>query len=455
MGRRLHLMEKGEGRGECMNDDNKPKDMLKRNFLLLLAFCVAFVGYAQKPSDEIAANPRLSAMALQAYPGPKQKVLTPAPAGYKPFYISHYGRHGSRYLCNASDYTHPLNTLLRADSLGMLTATGKEVLHKIQLMEQESHNRIGELTELGALQHKQIAWRMVKRFPEVFAGKAHIDARSTVVIRCILSMENELQQMLCLNPQLRVTHDASHHDMYYMNQSDPKLEKKRANEATRKALADWTTRNIDPTRIMNKLFTDSLYWRHKVDGKQLEKQLFDLAGALQSTELGKSISLYNLFNAHELWKLWEQDNMMWYTLFGSCPLNGGVGPYSQRNLLRNIIHTADSIIARGENGATLRFGHDTMVVPLTCLLGINGYDMQVSDFDKLADSGWVSYRIVPMAANIQFIFYRRNAADKQVLFKVLLNENEATLPLKAVSGPYYRWSDFRSHYLQKLAQYKD
>lgn len=418
-----------------------------------MAVSVAFCGYAQKPSDEIAANPRLSAMALQAYPGPKQKALTPAPAGYKPFYISHYGRHGSRYLCDASDYSKPISTLQKAESVGALTPKGKEVLHKIQLMEQESHNRIGELTALGAQQHKQIAWRMVKRFPEVFAGKAHIDARSTVVIRCILSMENELQQMLCLNPQLRVAHNASHHDMYYMNQSDPKIEKERQNAATRKALSDWTNQNINPTRLMRELFNDSLYSRQKVDERQLEKQLFNLAGALQSTELGKTMSLYDLFTADELSKLWEQDNMTWYILFGSCPLNGGVGPYSQRNLLSNIIHTADSVIALGENGATLRFGHDTMVVPLVCLLGINGYDMQVDDLGKLADSGWVSYRIVPMAANIQFVFYRRNVHDKDVLFKVLLNENEATLPLKAVSGPYYRWSDFRSHYLQKLSQY--
>jgi hypothetical protein len=30
--------------------------------------------------------------------------LTKAPSGYKPFYISHYGRHGSRYYWNAMLY---------------------------------------------------------------------------------------------------------------------------------------------------------------------------------------------------------------------------------------------------------------------------------------------------------------------------------------------------------------
>ena len=37
--------------------------------------------------------------------------LTPAPRGYKPFYISHYARHGSRYYWNDRLYKE-LDTLL-------------------------------------------------------------------------------------------------------------------------------------------------------------------------------------------------------------------------------------------------------------------------------------------------------------------------------------------------------
>lgn len=59
-----------------------------------------------------------------------------------------------------------------------------------------------------------------------------------------------------------------------------------------------------------------------------------------------------------------------------------------------------------------------------------------------------------MGANIQLVFYRRNAADSDVLVKVLLNENEATLPLPSDLAPYYRWSDFKDYYLKKLDSYK-
>jgi hypothetical protein len=37
---------------------------------------------------------------------------------------------------------------------------------------------------------------------------------------------------------------------------------------------------------------------------------------------------------------------------------------------------------------------------------------------------------------------------------VLLNENEATLPLPTDQAPYYRWNDFRTFFLKKLADYQ-
>jgi hypothetical protein len=36
---------------------------------------------------------------------------------------------------------------------------------------------------------------------------------------------------------------------------------------------------------------------------------------------------------------------------------------------------------------------------------------------------------------------------------VLLNEEEATLPLPTTTPPYYHWQDFRDCYLKKLDAY--
>ena len=48
-----------------------------------------------------------------------------------------------------------------------------------------------------------------------------------------------------------------------------------------------------------------------------------------------------------------------------------------------------------------------------------------------------------MAGTLLFVFYKNKKND--ILFKVVLNENDATLPeLTPVQGNFYRWSDFRA-----------
>lgn len=54
---------------------------------------------------------------------------------------------------------------------------------------------------------------------------------------------------------------------------------------------------------------------------------------------------------------------------------------------------------------------------------------------------WQVHRVSPMAANVQFVFFRNPAGD--VLVRILHNERDAGLPLGG--GPYYRWETFRDY----------
>lgn len=428
---------------------------MKKLFLTLLSFTLlCTVVNAQQAKQEIYDNIYLSASNYLAYPGPTQEKLTPAPKGYKPFYISHYGRHGSRYLIGEEDYDYPISILSAAEKEGKLTELGKDVLRRVKMIREESRNRTGELTPLGAEQHKQIAKRMYERFPEVFKGAVCIDAKSTVVIRCILSMENALQQLLELNPQLMITHDASYHDMYFMNQTDEALYNKKSPHRVNVRYREFTANHPTAERVINSLFNDQEYIKYEIDGEKLNNVLFKLASNLQSSELRKQITLYDLFTKEEIYNNWLKNNARWYQTYGNYKYNGGTQPFSQRNLLRNIIHQADSCIQLERPGATLRFGHETMVLPLTCLLGLNGYNQQIDNLEEVADKGWINYKVFPMGANIQFIFYRKSFGG-DVLVKVLLNENEATLPIQSDIAPYYRWEDFKSYYTQLLDSYKE
>ncbi|MBR5656033.1 MAG: histidine-type phosphatase [Prevotella sp.] len=406
--------------------------------------------------QQIKENIYRSASNYYAYPGPQQKKLTPAPKGYEPYYISHYGRHGSRYLISRDDYDKAWKVLLRADSMDKLTDYGKDVLRRVVMIRNEADHRRGELTLLGAEQHRGIAHRMYEHFPQVFKGKTNIDAKSTIVIRCILSMENALQELKCINPQLIIRHDASEHDMWYMNnERQPQLFRKRWNDDLRGIMSQYRKRHANYDRLMQRLFNDTAYVNHEVNAENLNYHLFKLASNLQSSELRHSISLYDLFNEQEVYDNWMIENANWYVTHGPCPLNGGLQPFSQRFLLGVILHEADSCLALPHPGATLRFGHETCVMPLTCLLELNNFGKQITDFERLPEIGWVNYHVFPMGANIQFIFYKPKKGKGDILVKVLLNENEARLPLTPVSGPYYRWTDFRDYYTKKLASFKE
>lgn len=409
---------------------------------------------AQNVREQLKENLFKAGSNYFAYPAPAKK-LTPAPGGKKPFYLSHYARHGSRYLIKPKDYDNPYNVLLKAQQQGKLSAEGQEVLRRVGVLRDEAEGRYGDLTALGVAQHRQIAQRMYDRFPEVFCDKAVIDAKSTIVIRCIISMQSELLQLVRNNPTLRINADASQHDMYYMNLQDPKLYNQKWTKEASQQYKDFCNRHAQYLAPMHRLFNDSVYARHEVNLYRLNISYFKLAGSAQGTEKGKSFNMYDIYTTEELYHNWLQANAYWYIIFGACPLNGATQPFIQRNLLRQIIKEADDAIARPDHGATLRFGHETIVLPLVCLLGIDGFDQQVTDLEQLTAKGWINYKVFPMAANIQFVFYRKNPQDHDVLFKVLLNENEATLPLTTDCVPYYHWQDFKDYCLQKLNTYQE
>ncbi len=72
------------------------KGALRRICIVLIASMLGLFSYAQPYKDEIASHPEKAGGVYSSYVVPPES-LTKAPKGYKPFYISHYGRHGSRY----------------------------------------------------------------------------------------------------------------------------------------------------------------------------------------------------------------------------------------------------------------------------------------------------------------------------------------------------------------------
>lgn len=424
--------------------------------LLIMAFAAVFAISIQAQSirEEIRQNIRCSASNHKAYPGPVQHRLTPAPEGKKAFYISHYGQYGSCYFTTPESYDVPYRVLATADSLGKLTPLGLDVFHRVSQIRDDAYQHWGELTSLGARQHQQIMRRMVDRFPELFVEGTTVDARSTTDARCIMSMENAMMQLTRMCPNVKVHHNATRRDMYYLNQQDAYLDSLKKDGLGLGSYEALCNENDDSRRLMLSLFNDTAYIHQHVDVREFNSALFKLAGNIQNTDIRNTLTLYDLFTDNELYHNWRQINAKWYITHGCTPLSGAIQPYSQRNLLHRIIEQADSCIRLVRPSVHLRYGYETVLLPLACLLDINNYGYSTIDLESLERHGWADYRICPIAANVQIIFYRESPQDDDVLVKVLLNENEATLPVRSAIEPYYHWTDFRDYYLQKLQAYE-
>ncbi len=110
------------------------------------------------------------------------------------------------------------------------------------------------------------------------------------------------------------------------------------------------------------------------------------------------------------------------------------------------------MVATGVCAAALRFGHDAGLGPLAVIFGLEGAGDRVAPEDAWETSpGW---KWMPMAANLQVVFYRDKSGE--VLVKVLYNEQETKARgLVPLAGPYYRWQDLREHVSRAIERFGD
>ena len=441
--------------------------MTKRLLMILLSGCFALTTSAQTAREEIEANKYLAGSNYLDYNRQMTtQPLTPAPKGYVPFYMSHYGRHGSRWLISKDSYTSVVEPMQKARKYGKLTAKGEEVLGQLESFVklpvpnfpaldgkyEGAQLRLGDLSSVGERQHHGIGKRMTQNFPEIFKAKnVAIDARSTVVIRCILSMVAECEEFMAANPTARIHNDASEALQYYLNAPRTGLVKAMGTKGRDYRKKHATQQQA--SRLMQVLFNDQQWVSDSLKAGSIMYNLFEIATNMQSHDT--DIDMYPLFTNDEIYEQWRIRNIGWYLDYGPAPQTGGVMPFSQKNLLRNIIETADTVT---QTQATLRFGHEVCVMPLACLLELGNCGIAVDNLDEL-DKYWRNYRIYPMASNIQLIFYKPKKSlnskpsslnSPDILVKALLNEREVTLPIPTDQYPYYNWAKLRQYYLDKL-----
>ncbi len=416
---------------------------------------------AQNSKALIHRHPELSAGYYRSYAVCcSDSTAASRPEGYAPFYISHYGRHGSRWHSSERKYKPVLEVLEKAGEAGALTAKGKELLEKVRIIAADAEGHYGDLSPRGVREHRAIAERMYLTYPEVFAGKngrpAKVDSRSTVVVRCILSMAANNERLKEFRPELQMTRESSRRNMYYMgnHHHSDSLELFRQAAAVSDSLrAAW----IHPQRFLNSIFSDRRFVRKEISRPQVWMyDVFQLAGGMDSVDY-LNIDLFSYFTDRELYDLWRCINAYAYMTMGPSLRFGRANLEDAKPLLRNILTTADQVLS-GEldQDATLRFGHDSNIIPLLSLIGEQKVAVRVS-LDEV-EKAWNLSEVSSMATNLQLIFFRpengpEHPAANQIKVRVLYNERDAQLPIEG--APFYNWDTLRNYLQSRLDKQYD
>ena len=369
-----------------------------------------------------------------------------APFAYKPFYISHYGRHGSRSGWAQDNHGTALFTLEKAHMAGQLTPEGEALLETVEAVIKTHANMDGRLTPRGAQEHRQIAKRMVRRFPRVFrAGRIY--AVSSETPRCIISMEAALGEIRTDNPNLSINADCGPVLQKYVSSSNYDGCRQRVHELRDSIRSEYM---VPADAFMAKVFKDPDSVRDMIKSPEsFRASVWKTINAAPGMDLPYR-DAFALFTEEEgYFYMSTNDYYNYFYQANSIPLGDARMPRVEL-LVNDIVDKADAAIAQrccrksDRKVADLRYGHDWTLIALESYFGLEGAGERYTTAEAFGK--WKTAPCSPFAGNVQVIFYKSCFKSKPVLVKFLMNEQEvAVIGLEPYKGKYYRWDEFKEY----------
>ena len=397
-----------------------------------------------------ARNPELSAGNLCGY-FPQDTAVSAAPKGYKPFYISHIARHGSRFLSNGEPF-QVVDTLTRMAAEGMLTGEGLELLEDLKMLHGMSEGHYGALTLLGAQEHRDICSRMFRHYPEVFSDKSRrkVQAYSTESERVKESMAAFTGELSARAPGLEIgtkvvkwSGDDDNQEVTGFHLSGSKKDEAKAAEKDFSKVTGELRRGYDYKVFASRIFRNpSLVPSRTV--KYVAKSAFKSLRTGRVTYPETMPGMGKYFTPEELYSLWLSGSLSWAKYLTLPGYSSAISKARGMGIFQRMIEDADRAMASGSPvAATFRFSHDTYMLPLMAAIPLEGTVLDCSD--REIPEHFQDYNFVCPACNVQLVFYRSRRGP--VLVKFLLNEKETLVHgLEPLSGCFYEW--------EKVKQYK-
>lgn len=382
---------------------------------------------------------------------PEKKSVKP-PKGYKPFYISLFGRHGARYVHEAGLYSDLKKLFFEAGRDGRLTKEGERLNRLYMEFYRQVAHREGELTFAGQEQWRRIAYRMFKDYPEVFKKDTYAEAFSTNYPRVLMSMFSFLDCLRILDRTFDFKADAGSVYLDFLqpnNSAAPSsIKAKPWSKEAAVSQKEFFASKINSSAFASRFFNDLDYLENSYGLWKFESSLALAVLNIQCLDGVENI-FEDVFTKEEILSFWELRNYNGYLYLGASPLTDNKIVKASSASLKEIIESADKDILDGRNNLRLRFSHDSGLLPLLAFMRLNNFGAVVEKAEDVKFY-WRSFEI-PMASNLQLIFYR-SKKNADILILPMYNGETAALPFKAAEGPFYSWKDFKEYYLPLIKE---
>lgn len=361
-------------------------------------------------------------------------------------FINHVGRHGARYPSSAANCRKLRAALVKADSLGTITQTGRDLLRLTDKVIRLSNGQWGALDSLGMAEQAEIATRMTRNYPELFGRDAIVDAISSYSPRAMMSMYCFTHRLDRLNNETTFRTSTGRVNSPLLRPFDTVQAyiDFRDNKEWESTYMEYFEAECPTTAIMRALGT-----RFPFDDAAHVRDLAYSEWAVVAGCSAMSVEVDPLvyFSIEEFNALWSCFNLRQYLRYSASTVST-VPAEIAAQLVHDLVSTTDAFI-NGDTSTTvrLRFGHAETLMPLLSLLRLRGCYYLTNYFDTVAQH-WRDFDIVPMAANLQLVLFRSRSGGK---YYVRASLNERPVPLLPNSEDVYvPWSVARDYMMRCL-----
>lgn len=387
------------------------------------------------------------------YPTPAQQY-TPPPAGYKPVFVNHVGRHGSRFFTKAGSDQMVFAILGKAQKQKALTPLGQQLLGMTQRFVTIQKENYENITGLGKEEQACIAKRMLNNYPDAFKGNG-LEILATHKVRTQQSAAAFLTSFNNYkgNKQSTIVPDSLDTTLRFYDLSAVYQAYKKStaiSEHVDSLLKDAKTAQM--AKAVCKRIFKAGFDTEPVD---FTIGLYDMyCGRFSIPEemkqhsfTAKSIDFSIAFNIQQLQWLDFINGAEDFYEKGAGRDTLGIQATVAAPLLKDFINSTSAIVDHTkQEDAILRFTHAEAISPFATLLGIPQASVPAASVYQY-NKHWSAAAIIPLSANIQWVVYSNG---KEYLVKALLNEKEVKLPVPTRQWPYYKWTDLNEYYLKKL-----